>query len=259
MASHTHAANKRTFSSFMLIAALAGVAGSFAIFAPVALAGNFSVNPVRVFMAPRDRATAITISNEGNEPLVMNAELYKWSQDDKGEQVIVTTEEIMMTPPVIKIPPKSKQVVRIALLRPRPADEQLTYRIIVTEFLEARPVTLENVQLPMATAFSIPIFVTPRGVSKKVSCQMIKAADNAPQVQCENTGNAYSHVSKFELTSTSGEALASQDMGGYLLAGIKRSFAIQPKTGATLPAGAAKLAVRMEDASTQTFDVTIPQ
>jgi fimbrial chaperone protein len=224
-----------------------------------ATAGSFSINPVRVFMAPRDRATAITITNEGNEPLIMNAELYAWKQDDKGEQVITITEEIMMTPPVIKIAPKSKQVVRLALLRPRPANEQLTYRIIVTEFLEARPVTLENVQLPMATAFSIPIFITPRGVSKKVGCEIVRATEGANKVVCENTGNAYSHVSKFELTTTTGDKLASQEAGGYLLAGVKRSFDLLPIAKTALPAGPAKLIVRLEDASSQTFDVTIPQ
>ena len=255
MASITHVVNKHLLSSCMVITTLAGV---FASFAPAALAGNFSVNPVRVFMAPRDRATAITISNEGNEPLIMNAELYAWKQDDKGEQVITLTEEIMMTPPVIKIAPRSKQVVRIALLRPRPANEQLTYRIIVTEFLEARPVALENVQLPMATAFSIPIFVTPRSVSKKVNCSVAQV-EGKPSVACENTGNAYSHVSQFELTSATGDKLASLEQGGYLLAGVKRSFSLKPNAAAAMPAGPAKLVVRLEDASTQTFDVTIPQ
>lgn len=231
----------------------------FAGISPSVMAGNFSVNPVRIFVAPRDRATALTITNEGNEPLVMNAELFSWKQDDKGEQVITVTDDLIMTPPVTKIAPKSKQVVRIALLRPRPANEQLTYRIIVTEFLEARPVTLENVQLPMATAFSIPIFVTPRGVAKKVSCDVVRAAEGAHKVVCENTGNAYSHVSKFELNTPAGDKLAYLETGGYLLAGVKRSFDLAPAAKSSFPAGPTKLNVRLEDSSIQTFDVTIPQ
>ena len=36
-----------------------------------AWAGQFSVTPVRIFMATKDRAVAVTITNEGDEQLVM--------------------------------------------------------------------------------------------------------------------------------------------------------------------------------------------
>jgi fimbrial chaperone protein len=226
---------------------------------PLVMAGQFSINPLRIFVAPRDRATAITISNEGTEPLIMTAELYDWKQDAKGEQVLTLTEDLLLSPPVIKIPPKTKQVVRLALLKPRLADEQMTYRIILTELIEAKIAKSDEMVVPITYAFSLPIFITPRGVSKNVGCQVTKAGDGGSQVQCENTGNAYSHVSQFELKTPAGEKIASQETGGYLLAGVKRSFALKPAAAAPLQAGPAKLVVRLEDSSTQTFDVTIPQ
>jgi fimbrial chaperone protein len=221
-----------------------------------AMAGTFSVTPVRIFVAPRDRATAVTITNEGNEPLVMNVELYNWKQNDKGDDVLTLTEDLVVSSPVVKLAPKSRQVIRLALLRPKSATEQLTYRIIVSELIEARAANPEKVEVPLALAFSMPIFITPKGALRNVVCGVERVDASATKVVCENSGNAYSHVREFELTSASGEKIAEQATGGYLLAGTKRSFDLKP-AASSIPAGAAKLKVVLENGLVQTFDVTL--
>jgi len=40
-----------------------------------AVAGVFSVTPVRIYMTPRDRAVAVTITNQGDSPIVLQADL----------------------------------------------------------------------------------------------------------------------------------------------------------------------------------------
>jgi hypothetical protein len=46
--------------------------------------GGFLRDPVRIFMAPRDRATAVTVTNEGDDELVMQADIYTWKQKPDG-------------------------------------------------------------------------------------------------------------------------------------------------------------------------------
>jgi fimbrial chaperone protein len=224
-------------------------------YAPSVFAGNFMVNPVRIFVAARDRATAITVTNAADEPLLMQADIYQWTQNDKGEDVLTLTEDLVMSPPVVKLGPKSKQVVRLALLKPRPAGEQLTYRIIVRELVEAKISTQEKPEVPIAIAFSMPIFITPNGLKPKVGCTITRP--NA-LVTCENSGKAYTHVREFELKNAAGEKIAALEQGGYLLAGSKRSFDLKP-VAATVPAGAAKLQVKLDDGQLQTFDVTLAE
>jgi fimbrial chaperone protein len=235
-----------------LILALVGLMSGYA---PSASAGQFSVSPVRIFLVPRDRATAVSVKNESNEELRMEADLYKWTQNDKGEEVLTLTEDLVMSPPVVKLGPKSKQVVRLALLKPRPAGEQLTYRIIVRELVEAKISTQEKPEVPIAIAFSMPIFITPNGLKPKVGCTISRP--NA-LVTCENSGKAYTHVREFELKNAAGEKIAALEQGGYLLAGSKRSFDLKP-VAATVPAGAAKLQVKLDDGQLQTFDVTLAE
>lgn len=62
-------------------------------------AGPFSVTPVRIYMAPKDKAVAVTITNEGDDELVMQADVYTWKQKPDGEDELVLTEDMLLSPP----------------------------------------------------------------------------------------------------------------------------------------------------------------
>jgi fimbrial chaperone protein len=232
--------------------ALALLAGAF----PAASeAGVFSVTPVRIYMAPRDRAIAVTVTNEGDDELVMQADVYAWKQGPDGEDELVLTEDLILAPPIIKLAPRSRQVLRLAMLRPRPTAEQLTYRLIVREVPEAKPAE-KQLQLQIALAFSLPVFITPPSAKRQLGCTIYRVAADTVRASCANTGTAYAQPREFALTSAAGEKLALRDSGGYILPTIKRSFDIKRADGA-IPGGKAKLGVTLDDGTTQSFDVTI--
>ena len=220
-------------------------------------AGVFSVTPVRMYMAPKDRAIAVTISNDGDDALVMQADVYVWKQKPGGEDELSLTEDMILSPPILKLAPHSRQVVRLAMLRARPTTEQLTYRLIVREVPEAKPPE-QNLQLQLALAFSLPVFITPSGAKRQLDCTIERVSADTVRASCNNTGNAYAQPSEFRLTSASGEKLALRDSGGYILPSIKRNFDIK-RTDGRIPGGKAKLSVMLDDGSTQSFDVSIPQ
>ena len=222
-----------------------------------AWAGLFSVTPVRIFMAPRDRAVAVTINNEGDDELVMQADIYLWKQKPDGEDDLTLTEDLILSPPILKLPPHSRQVVRLAMLKPQRSADQQTYRLIVREVPEAKAAD-KNVQLQIALAFSMPVFITPPGAKRQLACSAERAAPDTARVTCENTGNAYAQPRDFVLTGPSGAKLASRDSGGYILPSMKRSFDIK-RTDGRLPGGNTKLAVTLDDGTTQTFDVKIAE
>jgi len=217
-------------------------------------AGAFSVTPVRIYMTPRDKAVAVTINNEADEELVIQADVYAWKQKPDGKDDLALTEDLLLSPPIIKVPAKSHQVVRLARLHALPQTQQLTYRMIVREIPEARPAK-DKVQLQVALAFSMPVFITPPGAKNKLDCIVARTAANSVNAICENTGSAYAQPLGFVLSSSAGDKQASRDNGGYILPGIKRSFDI--KSDSRIPAGKAKLTVRLDDGTEQSFDVMI--
>ena len=218
-------------------------------------AGNFSVTPVRIYMVPKDRAAAVTITNEGDDELIMQADLYEWKQKPNGEDDLKPTEDVFLSPPIIKMMPKSRQVVRLARLVPTQSEDQITYRMIVREIPEAKHAGKE-IEVQIALAFSIPIFITPKYAKAKLSCITERIDLSSVNAVCENTGNAYSHPTTLRLTSAADDNIANNNAGGYVLPGIKRSFSIKRNNG-IISAGAAKLAVTLDDGTTETYTVTI--
>ena len=220
-------------------------------------AGVFSVTPVRIYMTPKDKAVAVTITNESDEELVMQADLYVWKQKPDGEDDLTLTEDMFLSPPIIKLAGKSHQVVRLARLNRATSEQQMTYRMIVREIPEAKPAK-ENIQLQIALAFSMPVFITPPGAKSKLDCIVARTAANSINAVCENTGNAYAQPLDFELTNAAGDKLASRDTGGYILPAIKRTFDIK-SADKSIPGGKAKLTVRLDDGTKQTFDVMLAE
>lgn len=221
-----------------------------------ASAGLFTVTPVRIYMTPKDRAIAVTITNDGDEELVMQADVYTWKQKPGGEDELVLSEDLILSPPILKLAPKARQVVRLARLVPPSPIGQQTYRLIIREIPEAKPA--QNVQLQVALAFSLPVFLTGAQAQRELSCGGERSGIDSLKVVCENTGTAYAQPRELVLSTAAGDKLATRDSALYLLPGVKRSFDLK-RTEGRIPAGKLKLAVTQDDGSTQDFDLTVAE
>ncbi|HET7731920.1 MAG TPA: fimbria/pilus periplasmic chaperone [Usitatibacter sp.] len=222
-----------------------------------AFAGLFTVTPVRIFMSPRDRATAVTITNESDDELVMQADVYTWAQKPDGEDELTLSEDLILAPPILKLAPRSRQVVRLAAVRTPKTDKQLTYRMIVREIPEAvaQP---KNIQLQVALAFSLPVFISPPGIKSDLQCRTDRAARDAVKVTCENQGAAYAQARDFTLSTASGQKLATRENAIYVLPGVKRSVDMKRAEG-PIAGGEYKLSVALDDGTVRTYDVTVPE
>ena len=220
-------------------------------------AAEFSVTPVRIFMTPRDRAVAVTVVNEGNEELVMQSELYQWTQNPTGEDTLTPTEDVVLSPPILKLGPKARQVLRLARVGAAPAGREQSFRMIVREVPEAKPSQDKEVKVQMALAFSLPIFITPAGAKRNLRCAVERSAPQVVKVECTNAGNAYAQIRGMTLQSAAGEAIATRDVVAYILPDIKRAFELQ-SASARIPAGSVRLNVAFDDGTTQVFDGTLP-
>jgi fimbrial chaperone protein len=216
-----------------------------------AAAANFSVTPVRIYMKAQDRAVAVTIQNEGSEPVVLQADLYTWSQKADGSDDLVLTEDLILSPPIIKLAANAKQVVRLARLKPADAARQLTYRMVLREVPEAGP-QKENIQVAIALALSMPVFITPTPARREMTCEARRADAATLDVSCANKGSAYAQLR--EVTVRSGEQVLGRFEGGvYILPGARKSVPV--KAGSKLPAGKLQVSVTYDDGRSEVFEV----
>jgi fimbrial chaperone protein len=218
-----------------------------------ALAATFSVTPVRIYMRTQDRAVAVTITNESDAAVVLQADLYTWMQKPDGTDELALTEDLVLSPPIIKLGAKARQVVRLARLKPADASRQLTYRMIMREVPEATA-PKDNVQVTIALALSMPVFITPPPAKRAVACDASRGEAETLNVGCANTGSAYAQVR--EVVVKQGERVLGRFEGGaYILPGARKVLPIKAQNVA--PGARLQLVVSYDDGRSDTFDVTL--
>lgn len=231
-----------------LAVVLAGMA------APAVHAGVFSVVPVRIYMTPRDRAVAITVTNEGDTDMVLQAEINTWRQKPDGTDEQVASDDLVLSPPIIKLAPRARQVVRLARIAPPDLGQQLTYRLILREVPEAAP-QKPGIQVAVALAISMPVFITPPNAKAAVQCEAARGAAAAIQVSCVNSGNAYAQLREVQLRKGP-QVMGKLDGGFYVLPGARKTIAVPVQQ--PLDPGATQLTVTFDDGKSQNFDVVLP-
>jgi fimbrial chaperone protein len=223
----------------------------FLLMAKSASSANFSVTPVRIYMKTQDRAIAVSIQNDGNTPVVLQADVYAWTQKADGSDDLVLTEDLILSPPIIKLAANAKQVVRLARLKPADASRQLTYRMILREVPEAAPAK-ENIQVPIALALSMPVFITPTPAKREMACEARRADAATFDVSCANKGSAYAQVREVQVRR--GEQVLGRFEGGvYILPGARKVVPV--KTNGSLPAGKLQVGVTYDDGRTEVFEM----
>ena len=218
------------------------------------LAGVFSVTPVRLYLTPRDRAVALTVTNEGDSEVVLQADINSWAQKSDGTDELVLTEDLILAPPILKLAPKARQVVRLALLKPADPARQLTYRLVVREVPEAAQLP-PGVQVPLALALSMPVFVTPPAAKRQVDCSTSRGDAQTVALSCRNTGTAYAQVRE-AVIKRGDQVLARFEGGNYILPGAVKTVALKGEQPIT--AGEAQLAVTFDDGQSITQALTLP-
>jgi fimbrial chaperone protein len=191
-----------------------------------AIAGSFSISPVRVDLAAQSMTGVVTIRNQEDQPVVVQAETKHWQQTSQGEQ-LEPTREVLVTPAVFTIPPKGSQVVRLALRREADARLELSYRLILTEVPQQAAPGFNG--LNMALQMSLPIFVAAQApADPQVKWSAQRGPDGTVAVTALNAGSAHARVLDLAVSPQPGDGQWLRQPGAYyVLPGQSRSWAIE--------------------------------
>lgn len=112
----------------MMLAALAGLA--LAGVRP-ALGASVMIWPIDPVIEQDRDATALWLENHGTSPAVMQTRIVSWTQVD-GEDRLTEQTAIIASPPIARIPPGGRQLIRIIAER-GPRSGEMPYRIMIDE------------------------------------------------------------------------------------------------------------------------------
>jgi fimbrial chaperone protein len=192
------------------IPALTGLATLLALSAP-AVAGSFSISPLRVDFAETASTAALTVRNEDATPVVIQTQGLAWSQEG-GQDALAPSRDLLISPAVFTLQPGGSQLIRVALRRSIDPVRELSYRLIVQEVPQ-------------------PIFVAPTAPAEpQVTWAATRDADGKLSVTARNDGAAHERILRFALKTADGTAtVLEQPALSYVLAGAVRQWSFDDK------------------------------
>jgi len=121
-------------------------------------AAALQVAPTRLALPPDNRAVALTVTNTGNAPTLLQLEPMRWSQDT-GSDDYSATDELIVSPPIFTLDPGAEQIVRLARRDGAAPSEERAYRLFIQEV--PTPASRSSQELTVVLRIGVPMFLTP--------------------------------------------------------------------------------------------------
>ena len=86
------------------------------------------IDPMRVDVSKQSPTAGLMVRNGADDALSLQVQVFAWIRLD-GKDVYTPTRDLLVSPPIVTIAPKSEQIIRAALRRPADATQELAYRI----------------------------------------------------------------------------------------------------------------------------------
>jgi fimbrial chaperone protein len=187
-------------------------------------AQSLRVLPVNIQMPPGQKATTLTVINEGISVTAIQIRAYAWNQPD-GNDRLTASDDVLASPPLVSIAPGASQVVRLVLRR-TPQGREATYRILLDQI----PLAPVPGSVQVVLRLSIPIFAQPATRALPHVLFHIERDTGQAYLVGINDGLRHEAIRDIVLSTSDGRRLkAEPGASPYILAGATRrwSFAVQ--------------------------------
>jgi fimbrial chaperone protein len=197
-------------------------------------AANLQISPVSITFKAGQSAGSITLQNQGDAPLFGQVRAYAWSQRD-GEDVLADTTDLVASPPIIEIAPRTAQTIRLILRTASPSAAERTFRLLIDEVPRGdSPESGVDIRL----RYSVPVFVAASGEPAPVLAWRVYRQGGDWMLRVANTGTMHAQLGATRLCNAAGtEYDISKGLLGYVLAGQERQWKLPLAADARLDGG----------------------
>lgn len=200
-------------------------------------ASSVLIWPIDPVLEADQQASALWLENRGTETANLQIRVFAWNQSGFAEQY-QNQRDVIGSPPVAKIEPGQKQLVRLTRTREVPPGQELAYRIIIDEIPSAQPPAAEAGKTAAAIRFqmrySVPLFAYGAGLwSKEDSTRQrdpksiglpqlswrTVAVDGRPYVEVRNQGAVHARLTDVAFKQGGQSKPLAEGLLGYVLPG----------------------------------------
>ncbi|AUX86223.1 molecular chaperone [Acinetobacter sp. ACNIH2] len=206
--------NMRKIILFLILSSLSNI-----------LFAGIKFTPVQLYLGDKHKqqrsTTVIVESSDFDRSKIFELSAVKWSQNEKGEDVLEEEKNILFNPKIFELKPESKQIVRVGFSQPFTANEldrEKTWRVI---FNEVTPVA-DDEAINFQFNFSLPLFV---GKQDKTNLDVkLKTINNNMMVDIQNIAKSHVQITDIRLVDSQNKELLQKSFNRYLLVGQKYTF-----------------------------------
>ncbi|MBF6035680.1 molecular chaperone [Pseudomonas sp. P155] len=200
-------------------------------------ASSVLIWPIDPVLEADQQASALWLENRGSETANLQIRVFGWSQSGFAEQY-QNQRDVIGSPPVAKIEPGQKQLVRLTRTKEVPPGQELAYRIIIDEIPSAQPATADGGKTAAAIRFqmrySVPLFAygaglwskedssrtrDPKGVGLPQLSWRTVAVDGKPYVEVRNQGAVHARLTDVAIKQAGQSRPLAEGLLGYVLPG----------------------------------------
>jgi fimbrial chaperone protein len=208
-----------------------------------AIAGNFAVSPIRLDFDRTTKTGVIAVTNDDEDKLQIQMKAFEWIQDADGKDKYEETDDLIFFPKIATVEKGEQRLLRTSYKIPA-TDKQKTYRLFIEEIPGPQKTPVQGAQIAVAVRFGVPIFLKPIKEEVKGEVENIKYADGKLNVKIKNAGNTHFFINNIQLKS--GEKIAEDIKGWYLLNGATRTYSIPMTPQACSALGKADIVVKTD-------------
>ncbi len=187
------------------------------------------VSPVQLDLSVKNPIASFTVTNDSALTVTYQSSFSSWAQVD-GQDVHIETNDLVVTPPIVSIKPKSAQVFRVALLKTSTHLVEQSYRIVLDD-ISTDVAEKSETGLSFRFNHNLPLFFAPLNSNNSVFwslCESHVAGKSC--LLMENKGNRHAKIVKFSAVSASSEEPNS--LSKTVLAGSSNQWLFSTVQGA---------------------------
>ncbi|KOC90136.1 fimbrial biogenesis chaperone [Winslowiella iniecta] len=130
----------------------------------LAHAGNsVMIWPIDPKITSDQKAAELWLENRGTSTTLMQVRVFGWNQVN-GKEQYQTQQQLLASPPLVRIEPGKKQLVRLIKQVPPAAGKEIAYRVLLDEIPTPKEEGKDQVGLNFQMRYSVPLFVYGQGL-----------------------------------------------------------------------------------------------
>lgn len=203
---------------------------------PAAHAANsLMIWPIDPTINPDDKASELWLENRGNATTMMQVRIFSWLQVG-GQEQYQTQQQVVASPPMVRLEPGQKQLVRLIKQGAPQAGREMSYRVVLDEIPTPRTPGENQAGLTFQMRYSVPLFVYGNGVTSdsakpQLSWQQVDSGGKR-WLELTNRGNGHARLSNV----TIGGRRLGNGLFGYVLANSSNRWPLTSSVSGELSA-----------------------